>query len=205
MSYAPEQIENLFGPILIGTLLSMTLQGILFYQVYEYILKFSKSRQAKSAVYYICIMEIVHTGYSMGIVFQPLILDNGKPRAFQTYPVLLVAGPALAAAVSTPIQFFTSWRIFCVQQSFYVPLTICVFSLISTGGAFATCVQTQRYRLYSERDKRVEIPVAIWMGFGAVCDLLISVALSCTLYKRKTGRRIMDAILAEIIRRAFDC
>ncbi|KAF9041516.1 hypothetical protein BJ165DRAFT_291301 [Panaeolus papilionaceus] len=190
----------LLGPLLLGTMFSFILQGVLYTQVYHYYITFQNDRKyLKWLVFYICVAESLHTAFSTHIVYEALVLDYGQNRSLQKYPTFIPVVPIVTVLISTPIQFMVAWRIRLIQQSVYLPLFICLLSVISFAGGIATGIRTQLFQLFAEAPHATHMFVLVWMISAAACDLVMSGALSWTLYRRKTGMRNMDLILTKII------
>ncbi|KAJ7121970.1 hypothetical protein C8R43DRAFT_49358 [Mycena crocata] len=101
--------------------------------------------------------------------------------------------------ISTPIQFFTAWRISVITGSIVLPMLISLLSIISFGGGLLVTVfasirnQFQEFQSFSGA-------VILWLVSSAVCDVLIAIVLTYSLWSRKTGFTAVDGQINRIIR-----
>ncbi|KAJ7624568.1 hypothetical protein FB45DRAFT_1060836 [Roridomyces roridus] len=193
-------VELLFGTMLIGVLLSTALFGVFAVQMLAYFQGFKKdSPWIRYFVLYIFIAEVANLIFEIGIIYEPLIIRYGSPEALVTSPRLLPADAVSIVSVSTPIQFFTAWRISVITGSFILPSLICLLSVVSFDGAvFVTSFTVirpdfQQFQSFSD-------VVAVWLFSSAICDILIAVILTYSLWTRKTGSSAVDGQINRIIR-----
>ncbi|KAJ7765095.1 hypothetical protein DFH07DRAFT_1059026 [Mycena maculata] len=193
-------VELLFGPMLIGILLSTTLYGVMAVQMFIYFQTFKKDAQwIRYLVLYLFFAETVNVLCVIGIVYEPLIVRWGSPQALVTSPILLPADAISIVAVSTPIQLFTAWRISIITGSVALPLLVSVLSAASLGGGvLVTAFVTIRNQFQEFQSFSAEI--IFWLTSSALCDVLIAVILTYSLWTRKTGFTAMDGQINRIIR-----
>ncbi|CAA7267266.1 unnamed protein product [Cyclocybe aegerita] len=174
---------------------------VLFSQAYTYFLRYQSDRPAiKSFVVYILVLETISAVITILIIYQPLVVDFGRESVLTELPVGLVAEPAVVVLIATPTHFFVAKRIQGLQRSIWIPLLICIVSVISfTGGIWAS-VATGRFGRYSDRyPVDMYAPAMLWMVSAAIADSLIAATLSWSLYTRRTGFRSTDAVIGRII------
>ncbi|KAF9041518.1 hypothetical protein BJ165DRAFT_291045 [Panaeolus papilionaceus] len=192
-------VQPLFGPMLIGVFCSMILYGVVLSQFYTYYIT-SKNDPARIRylVLYLFIVETIHTGFAMLMLYQPLIIHFGDERAISQFPAALTSGPILSVAISTPIQIFIGHRIHRLQASFWVAGIVALLAVISCCGGVWTTVIIIMFRVFSKKPE-THPPVMLWLIGSAVADIFITMSLSYSLWVRKTGIRATDAIITRII------
>ncbi|KAF7376857.1 hypothetical protein MSAN_00103200 [Mycena sanguinolenta] len=193
-------VELLFGPLLIGVILStftygvMSVQMLLYYQTYK-----RDTRWIRYFMLYLFCTETVNLLVEIGSIYEPLIVRYGTQRALVISPILLAGDPVSIVASSTPVQLFTAWRISVITESIVLPLLISFLSIISLGGgmmvtAFASIrTEFQEFPSFSGA-------VIVWLVSSAACDVLITAVLAYSLTTRKTGFTSIDGQIDRIIR-----
>ncbi|PPR00626.1 hypothetical protein CVT24_005487 [Panaeolus cyanescens] len=174
-------VQPLFGPMLIGVFLAMILYGVLILQVL-----------------YLFVVEMIHSGFAMAIMYQPLIIHFGEEQAITRFPAALAAEPILGVAVSTPIQLFIAYRIYRLQKSIWIALLVTILAILSCCGGVWTTIRVLSYRVFAKKPE-THPPVMLWLIGSATADILITASLSYSLWVRRTGIRATDAIITRII------
>ncbi|KAJ3576374.1 hypothetical protein NP233_g461 [Leucocoprinus birnbaumii] len=205
----PPPIPLLFGPMLIGAFFNTTLYGVLILQALLYYQNYKRrdSKWLKLFVLYLVVAETLNSGFSIGLLYEPLILKFGQPAATTFFPLLLPAArlrPALpysslGIAISTPIQLFIAWRISVINRRWWISAVIGVLALISSSGGIWlawTVVHVQRFA----RKPDLHWPALMWLLASAIADVLITVSLVYSLARRKTGFVQTDDTINKIIR-----
>jgi len=196
----PLDVKTFFGPILIGVLLGCILYGILVTQVFFYHQSFRKYDAVwiRCFIWYLFIFESIATVIQIGVIFDPLISHYGTTEAVTITPILFPSGPLLTVLVSVPVQIFTAWRIYVLTRGKIVTALIVLLALTSFGSGIEASWITASNRDISKKHK---LNHPIFLVAAAVTDILITVSLVYSLYKRKTGiRSSTDLTINRIIR-----
>ncbi|KAJ7502594.1 hypothetical protein B0H11DRAFT_1989263 [Mycena galericulata] len=195
-------VELLFGPMLIGVLLSTALFGVMSVQMLFYFQTYKKdARWIRYFVLYLFLADAANLLFEIGIIYEPLIVRYGAPQSVIISPILLPADAVSIVAVSTPIQLFTAWRISVITGSIIIPLMISVLAVVSFGGGVLVTIFVSIRNQFSEFQS-FSTAVIIWLICSAVCDVLIAIALTYSLWTRKTGFSAVDGQINRIIRLA---
>ncbi|KAF7354182.1 hypothetical protein MVEN_01105900 [Mycena venus] len=162
-------VDLLFGPMLIGVLLNMMLYGAVVTQMM-----------------YLLLAQTANVVIQCGILYEPLITSYGSEAAVTISPKLLPADPFLISIVSAPVQLFAAWRIKVITGSFILPGLIGLLSLVSFGSGINMAIKVFLFPDFRQFDSFAESAI-IWLASSAVCDIIIAVGTTYTLYTRKTG------------------
>ncbi|KAJ7457856.1 hypothetical protein FB451DRAFT_589608 [Mycena latifolia] len=193
-------VELLFGPMLIGVLLNTTLYGVSLVQVLMYYTRYKRDRKwFRYLALYLLIAETVNTVLNIGLIYEPLIVRYATPRAVEVIPLLLRPDAAVTVAISTPVQLFIAWRVKMLTQSYFFPVVIALFSIISLGGGFSVTIMLSLHPDYASFDHFHPFAIT-WLSSTAACDVILSGALIYSLYTRKTGGGTTDRYVDKIIR-----
>ncbi|PFH47888.1 hypothetical protein AMATHDRAFT_66568 [Amanita thiersii Skay4041] len=189
-----------YGPMLIGTFANMILYGILIVQTYFYFITYKTDTPwIRYLVLYLFIVETVNTGCDIAMMYQPLIMEYGLPDATKYFPIMFAAEPVAIVAVSTPIQLFFAWRIWLLTKSFWIPVIITLFAVVSFAGGLWTTILIALLRLFA-RKPELHWPALLWFLASCISDILITGVLVISLSKRKTGFVATDDAISKIIR-----
>ncbi|KXN86822.1 hypothetical protein AN958_09558 [Leucoagaricus sp. SymC.cos] len=146
-------------------------------------------------VVYLLAAETVNAGFSIGLLYEPLILKYGQPAATTFFPIQ----PVMTVVISTPIQCFIAWRIKIISGRWWISAVIVVLSFISSAGGFwlaQTVVHVQRFA----RKPDLHWPALTWLLASAIADVIITISLVYSLAKRRTGFVQTDDTINKIIR-----
>ncbi|KAJ7502601.1 hypothetical protein B0H11DRAFT_644247 [Mycena galericulata] len=193
-------VELLFGPMLIGVLLNMMLYGVVFIQMVAYFERYpNDSTWIRCLMLYLFLVATANVFIESGILYQPLIMQYGEQASFLVSPKLLPGDSILIAIVSAPIQLFTAWRISVITGSFIVPTLIGLLSLTSFAGGILVSIMVFMNPEFRNFDV-FSTEVTLWLVSSAVCDVSIAIAMSYSLWKRKTGFSRVDGQINRIVR-----
>ncbi|KAJ7910894.1 hypothetical protein B0H13DRAFT_2328801 [Mycena leptocephala] len=188
-------VELLFGPMLIGVLLSTLVYGMLrYYQTYK-----KDTLWIRYFMLYLFIAETANLLVEIGIIYEPLIVRYGTPQALVKSPLVLPGDAISIVLVSTPIQLFTAWRISVITGSIAVAMIISILSVASFGGGLLVTVFVTIRNEFREFQS-FSGAVILWLISSAVCDVLIAIILTYSLATRKTGFTAVDGQINRIIR-----
>ncbi|KAF7357993.1 hypothetical protein MVEN_00846300 [Mycena venus] len=193
-------VELLFGPLLIGVILSTGVYGVMSVQMLQYYQAYKKdARWIRFFMLYLFFAETANLLFEIGIIYEPLIVRYGTQQALITSPLLLPGDAISIVMVSTPVQLFTAWRISVITGSIVLPLIISVLSIASFGGGLLVTVFVSIRNEFREFQS-FSGAVIVWLICSAVCDVLIAGVLTYSLTTRKTGFTAVDGQINRIIR-----
>ncbi|KDR66244.1 hypothetical protein GALMADRAFT_1160882 [Galerina marginata CBS 339.88] len=191
-------IQRIYGPMLIGVFCSSILYGVLVVQVYNYWLTYKKDlRIIRYLILYLFLVETIHTAIAMYMMYQPLIINFGSGLVFRDFPTALPAEPILTILISTPIQVFIAWRIWRIQNSFWIPAFVCVLAAVSAAGGIWTGIVVVVIGVFAGTPQAYPA-VYLWLVSAATADIMITGSLAVILLRRKTGLP-SDAVISRIV------
>ncbi|KAJ8521803.1 hypothetical protein ONZ45_g1547 [Pleurotus djamor] len=123
---------------------------------------------------------------------------TGPPKGPPGPPIFLSADPILTALISTPVQFYLTWRVHKFSGVSVVIVFICMLSLSSLGAAIAMTTLVTMFPAFTEFGRFIPA-AATWLISSAVADVLITGSLIATLSRRRTGMAITDSMINKII------
>ncbi|KAF7325183.1 hypothetical protein MKEN_00562400 [Mycena kentingensis (nom. inval.)] len=198
-------VDLLFGPnrrrpMLIGVFLSTIFYGVMSVQMFVYYQTYKRDIPwIRYFVLYLFPAESAGLFFQLGIVYEPLILRYGQPRALIFSPLLLPGDAISIVLVSTPIQIFTAWRIRVITGSRILLAFLSLFAVVSFAGGLGVTVFAATRNQYRQFQSFSGV-VAMWLASSAVCDILIAGILTYSLTRRKTGFTAVDGQINRIIR-----
>ncbi|KAJ7227871.1 hypothetical protein B0H12DRAFT_1148318 [Mycena haematopus] len=193
-------VELLFGPLLIGVILSTLAYGIMSVQMLFYYQTYKKdARWIRYFMLYLFFAETANLLIEIGIIYEPLIIRYGAQRAVIISPLFLPGDAISIVASSTPVQLFTAWRISVITGSIVLPLLISILSVASFGGGLLVGIFAGIRNEFREFTS-FSGAIIVWLVCSALCDMLITVVLTYSLSKRKTGFTSVDGQINRIIR-----
>ncbi|KAG9311992.1 hypothetical protein JVU11DRAFT_7263 [Chiua virens] len=212
---------EIYGPMLIGTLLNCILYGATVVQAYIYFQTYKgDKRWMKMFVLYMLIFETLNTACDIGVIYEPLILHFGSPQVLQVAPLLLPASgyrylechheidftdkscedPITTVMISFPVQLFIVWRVKKLTKSIVLPLIISFFAFASfVGGILISALLISIDFQYSQFHHN-DSALIVWLASAAVADTLITASLVHSLLRKRTGFAATDDVINRIIR-----
>nr|GAT46361.1 predicted protein [Mycena chlorophos] len=194
----------IFGPLLIGTILSTLFYGVMAAHMFTYYQRFKNDRQwIRYLLLYIFIIESLRIVVQVAITYQPLVVEFGSQQALIVSPLFVPGDAATLVLISTPVQIFTGWRISgmfslrfgsrsllrrpsVITGRRYLWALIAALALVSLGGGFSVSIFSgirNEFREFATFNNAV----ILWFISSAVCDVFIAVILTHSLSTRKTG------------------
>ncbi|KAF8522549.1 hypothetical protein JB92DRAFT_2887901 [Gautieria morchelliformis] len=199
-SVSMDNIQLLFGPMLVGTFFSTILYGVVVVQAFIYYQTYKRDATwIRYFILYLVICETLATGFDIGMMYEPLVLRYATPRATTILPIMLVADPIMTVFISTPVQLFIGWRIKTLNGSRLLPAIICVFALSALAGGISTTVAAAIFHEFA-KVHQYDGAVITWLASSAAADICITGCLVWSLHKRRTGYSATDDILNKLIR-----
>jgi hypothetical protein len=133
--------------------------------------------------------------------FQEFAAGFGNPEALNEIGLLWFAAPVLTAIVSFVVQMFYAYRIKVFTRSYIIPSLVALLALCQLGGGIAYGVCQQIFFSSSNVSfQEIITSAGIWNGFSAACDLLIAVAMTYSLSRRKSAWKPTQRIVQRLTR-----
>ncbi|KAF9064988.1 hypothetical protein BDP27DRAFT_1332745 [Rhodocollybia butyracea] len=197
---------TLFAPLLIGTLLNAILLGVTSLQTLYYFQTYCKNDPwwFKLLISYLMVAELANTAFDIDIVYESLITHYGS--LVPITPQFLPADALTTALISTPVQLFMAWRIKKITKSTVLCAIVTFAALCSLGGGVWLSISSINNSPFKHGPSPVpsalEIaPVAIWLTSSGVTDLLITVIIAASMFrKRRQHRSTYDPYINRVIR-----
>ncbi|KAJ3875483.1 hypothetical protein F5051DRAFT_414123 [Lentinula edodes] len=194
------QLSLIFGPMLVGVFLNCILYGVLAVQTFIYFQTYKKDNpRIKAFVWYLYILETLNTGFDIGMMLEPLVFRYGTERAVSRVPIMLSADPIVTVLISTPVQIFMAWRIKVISGSKWLFYAITFFAVCSFIGGLANTIAVTIINQYANLHQ-FDGSVITWLASSAVTDILITVSLVWSLWRKRTNVRATDDAISRIIR-----
>ncbi|KAJ3860779.1 hypothetical protein EV359DRAFT_75013 [Lentinula novae-zelandiae] len=149
----------------------------------------------KAFVWYLYILETLNTGFDIGMMLEPLVFRYGTERAVSRVPI----NPIVTVLISTPVQIFMAWRIKVISGSKWLFYAITFFAVCSFIGGLANTIAVTIINQYANLHQ-FDGSVITWLASSAVTDILITVSLVWSLWRKRTNVRATDDAISRIIR-----
>lgn len=193
-------VQSLFGPFLIGAFINIFLYGILVIQSFFYFRAYrGDPARLRYFVLFLVFCDTVNSIFDIGVIYEPLVLRYGTPRALERVPIMLPVAPLLTVIISASVQSFICWRIRVITKSWIIPSFICIFIFSAFAGGVATCITGSIFNKFSQFNK-LDPAVITWLGSSAVADISITISLVVSLTKRRTSNEKTNDAIDRIIR-----
>ncbi|KAJ6483416.1 hypothetical protein C8R45DRAFT_1099676 [Mycena sanguinolenta] len=196
-------IGRLTGPLVLGYMWSYCLYGVLLVQTYIYTEMFPNDSPGLKIL--VCVMFFFETLFTvlMTIAAWSMFGDGwGDPNPILQFNWTWGVLPLLSGIHSGMAQGFYIWRIWRLTKQLWLPIPIGlgVFTQLFGLYWFAIKFNIARWRIASL--PALSGAVTVWLVGSAACDVLITLALTGILWRRKRQTTFADTtgILNRLIR-----
>ncbi|PPQ84246.1 hypothetical protein CVT26_012354 [Gymnopilus dilepis] len=170
-----------------------------------YYIAFPKDRtMAKTIVYTIFILEVVQTGIVSHDIYASLASSFGDITAVDAIRTNWLSIPVSGGTSGFIGQIFFSYRIWMMteKQSRGAPLIIGILALASWVSALVCAEAFFRAKNFSVLlgGDSSFASIAVWNGFGAICDITIALSMPYFLMRHGTGTPATHAKIVRVVR-----
>ncbi|KIJ47752.1 hypothetical protein M422DRAFT_28754 [Sphaerobolus stellatus SS14] len=199
-----ESIPTTLGPALIGLVLNWALLGILTTQVYVYYLCFPKdATHIKLLVYGLFITELVQSCLLMDDNWSWLISSWKQPDLILDFHLSWFEVPVMTAVISCGVQVFFAWRVYVLGNSFIVPGLISLLALLQCSAGIASGVRDVKIQTFLKVPTNF-IEFDLWLGVSASVDVIIALAMTYYLLKKRSFFHETQVLLSRLVRLSIE-
>ncbi|KAK0215800.1 hypothetical protein IW262DRAFT_1402347 [Armillaria fumosa] len=200
MSSVP--IAQLTGPLVIGHFFNWGLFGALTLQAYIYYIAFPTDRffPTKALALTIYLFEVAQTCIATSDAFRNFGTGWGDLIQLDALGTYWINGPLMTSLVSATGQFFYAWRIWILTKEFWVPSVIVLLSLTQAVAGIYAGVWADEIGHFSEIQTKTYVVTSMWLAGTALCDVIISVTMTWSLLRARSGIRSTDILVIKIVR-----
>ncbi|KAJ7319431.1 hypothetical protein DFH08DRAFT_891043 [Mycena albidolilacea] len=186
MSAPAFDADSTLGALLIGTLVSYALFGVMTTQVYVYYGRFQDPWKMKAMVGAVWCGELAHTICIAISLYTMVITNYGHPERLLVLPNSLLASTFIGSLVSFGVQVFFAIRIYSLSKSWWIPCICWALSLFRLVPPNVILFAYGHRPAHEFLGKFGPLFDAIWAA-SAANDLLIAGTLVYLLYRRRSS------------------
>ncbi|KAH8094483.1 hypothetical protein BXZ70DRAFT_1034476 [Cristinia sonorae] len=195
--------EKTIGTLLVGIIFNTFLYGLVMFQFASYYrTKFNDPRPIKLMVLFLFIIDNVHSVAVIYMLWEICVTNFDNPDilnyALWPYPFTPIA-TALAAFAT---QVFLGYRIFRLTKNTLLYGFIVFLAVPSFALGMACGIRAWIINVLAELVVLGPL-VTAWLSMQVGIDMFITVTLSLTLWRSRTGFRRTDTVLNRLIRGAI--
>ncbi|KZT66064.1 hypothetical protein DAEQUDRAFT_730693 [Daedalea quercina L-15889] len=196
----PPNVQEIAGPILLGSQLNWFLYGVLTVQMYMYYqARYKDNTFIRSVVWFMYIFETLQTILLTHDTFHQLAISFGDIAGLEKPYLIGFELPIQSGIIACITQSFYAWRIYILSSSKWVPMFIVVMSLLQCGGGIAEGVACFVFQTTSADIPFEARAVAVWIAGSAACDITITLFMVFFLLRRRSGIQRTDNIVNRLI------
>ncbi|TFY56444.1 hypothetical protein EVJ58_g7644 [Rhodofomes roseus] len=153
----------------------------------------------KLVVFFIFLCDVCSAIFTIAWMYFLFISHWGDLVAFSQTTWMLSTDPLILGLMTCATHFFFARRIYVITGNIWLAGIICIFGLGTLAGALAAMISF--LQVSSLADLTSLKPIAIvWLLFAAVGDVTITLIMSWSLRKRKSGFQRTDQLVDRVIR-----
>ncbi|TFY56441.1 hypothetical protein EVJ58_g7643 [Rhodofomes roseus] len=193
-------VKQDYALIFVATFIGQILFGIVIAQVYIYFTRYKRDALwVKVFVLFLFVCDICSAVFTICWMFFLFVSNWGNIAAFSQPTWMLATDPLILGLMSCATHFFFARRIKIITESIWLAGSICFFGIGTLAGALGGTIEFMRVQ--SLVDLTSLKPIAIvWLLCAAVGDVMITVILSWSLKRKKSGFKRTDQIVDRVIR-----
>ncbi|TCD63783.1 hypothetical protein EIP91_004966 [Steccherinum ochraceum] len=186
------------GPSLVGIFMNVLLYGVMLMQSVRYWTTYQRDPTwMKLYVGFLLLADTLNSAFNMAWIYNVLINNFGNNAALQTADWLFESEEAMAGVIAMSVQLFYAWRIHVLIRNPFIVAAVVLTSVVA--GRIGTAIAVAMRPSFSDFQS-LKVIVIIWLVGSAICDILITTALTFHLRKYRTGFSATDTALNKITR-----
>lgn len=202
MSTSQENLNLILGPILLGSLMSWGLFGVVVLQIYLYFQWYPKDRRMiKLLVLSLLILECADTAISTNATWLFMVSGWGNPATLMAAPWSFSVAIILTALTAYLAQIFFARRLWVFSKNVIVSGLIVAIAFAQFLAALAGASQVLASQLTDSMKLSTFDAFAVWLASSAACDILIAGGMIFYIRKSKSNTNIRStrALLTRLI------
>ncbi|KAF9458926.1 hypothetical protein BDZ94DRAFT_1069452 [Collybia nuda] len=193
-------IDLLLGPVLIGTMMSILLFGIMVVQTYIYFERYKNDATwIKAMVILLFILDALSSAFAMSMTYEYLVKNFGDLEAIVVTNIGINAYPIFTGLTACIVQCFFARRIDVLTERRWLAISIAVLANFQMLAGIGVGIGGAIVKRFSDLGKLKQI-ILVWLFGSVVTDALITISLVLFLHQAKTGFPGTDHMTARIIR-----
>ncbi|TRM64796.1 hypothetical protein BD626DRAFT_567668 [Schizophyllum amplum] len=197
-------IETPLGMLLIGLIISCALYGLNFLQIYLYFRTFPKdSWWLRYMVALLLALDTAGTALSGHGVYTYLVKEFGNVAAIAGIDTSLEVESQITNVITFIVQVFYGYSLIQLAAGRNLKwIAYTIFFLAFLSFAFGTAAVVNNFLTFQFEGltmKNARIISGFALGGAALCDIVITAALSSFFYNSKTGFKPTDNILDKLL------
>ncbi|KAF7326992.1 hypothetical protein MSAN_02493000 [Mycena sanguinolenta] len=200
-------IARLTGPLVLGYMWSYCLYGVLLVQTYMYLERFPNDRLGlKILVWVMFFFETLFTVFMTIAAWSMFGNGWGDPNSILQFNWTWGLLPLLSGVHSGLAQGFYIWRIWHLTKQLWIPLPITLAVLAQLSGLYWFSIKFNIAHWRISSLPPLSGAVSTWLIGSAACDVLITLALTSILWRRKKEAAFAETsgILNRLIRLSIE-
>ncbi|GBE77280.1 hypothetical protein SCP_0101530 [Sparassis crispa] len=190
-------VHSTVGSILVGSLVSIFLSGVVSMQVVTYQTYYSDDpAKIKAAVVVIWFLDVLHTIFICIANWDYLITGWGERSTLLHIPWPIAATVAVTALMTFFVQCFFSYRVFKVSRhNGYIAIPMALLALMRLVAALVSTAEMIMLKDFDLFRQRYGWVFTFGLSLSAAVDILVTFSLCYYLRQGRTGFKSMDTIV----------
>ncbi|OCH93181.1 hypothetical protein OBBRIDRAFT_824261 [Obba rivulosa] len=188
----------ILGPILMGTMVSILLMGVMLVQCYVYFARFKQDKWwMRPLVWFLLFIDVVSSCFYIYTVYAYLITNFDNNGALVIANAGVLPYPFFTGITALAVQCFFAWRVKLLVRISVLSWSIVILSIIQALASLGTMIGGVIVKDFVLLIK-VKPVALLWLFGSVVTDAIITVSLVWYLRQHRTG--LSNDITDRIIR-----
>ncbi|KAJ7591779.1 hypothetical protein C8J56DRAFT_823846 [Mycena floridula] len=201
-THPPESLNLLTGPIMVGVIIGVFLNGIATVQSYIYFRSDSSRRDRlwlKVLVALVWIQETLIMLFSCIYLYYITITHFGQYSRIGDTPWSLSCFVILAALVSTVVQSFFAWRVHVISGHWFITVIAWIGGIVRVAIAFTISNLLAKETTLERFEEKYHYLFVLLLSLSVAIDMMITVSICYYLHTLRTGFTGTDAMVDQIM------
>ncbi|KZT69734.1 hypothetical protein DAEQUDRAFT_765320 [Daedalea quercina L-15889] len=193
-------VRQSYALIFVATFIGEILFGIVIAQVYIYYTRYQRDALwVKLFVLFLFVCDICSAVFAICWMFFLFISHWGDIAVFSQPTWMLATDPLLLGLMTCATHFFFARRIKIITENVWLAALVCFFGVGTLAGALGGTIEFLRVESLADLSSLKPIAI-VWLLCAAMGDVIITVILSWSLKRKRSGFKKTDQIVDRVIR-----
>ncbi|KAL0958707.1 hypothetical protein HGRIS_014038 [Hohenbuehelia grisea] len=166
------------GPIFVGFVVKVLLQGMIFVQGYIYYSRYPKDRLLiKAVVGFLILADTLNIVFNTMYLYDSFVTHYMDPLYLTKTNWLFATDPILNGLTACTAQLFFAWRIQILTKQTWIVILVALFAVASCCGAFGCAIGGLIVGSFDQFSK-LKVVLVAWLAGSVFADVLIAVSLT---------------------------
>ncbi|KAJ6525737.1 hypothetical protein B0H19DRAFT_589848 [Mycena capillaripes] len=192
-------LNNTFGALLIGIIVSAALYGVTCLQTFYYFNNYNDGLWAKALIMGLFVLETIHSIFACHAIYWFVITNYDNPPALAKATWSAVLTLLISSGIMLLVHLFYAKRVWHMSRK-NIPLTVTIVILAFAHSGMGVVIAVRAFQLqYFAAFATIKGIVDSSLALAVVTDALIAASLSYYLHTSRSGLKRTDTLINRLL------